>query len=55
VRNGVRVLVQPSSLRIFPDQAYADVGAEIREDLAESSVICGVKEVPPHKLIPERT
>jgi saccharopine dehydrogenase (NAD+, L-lysine-forming) len=43
---GIRVAVQPSSLRAFPDQDYADVGAEVREDLSDCPVVFGVKEMP---------
>ena len=54
-RNGIRVLVQPSSMRFFPDDAYRAAGAEVMEDIAEASVIVGVKEVPVPELIPDRT
>jgi saccharopine dehydrogenase (NAD+, L-lysine-forming) len=43
---GIRVAVQPSSLRAFPDQDYAEVGAEVREDLSDCPVVFGVKEMP---------
>ncbi|UCG43892.1 MAG: hypothetical protein JSU73_04555 [candidate division WOR-3 bacterium] len=43
---GIRVAVQPSSLRAFPDKGYADVGAEVREDLSDCPVVFGVKEMP---------
>lgn len=42
----IRILVQPSSQRVFPDAAYRDAGAVVREDLSPCSVILGVKEVP---------
>ena len=32
---GVEVLVQPSSLRIFPDEAYAEAGATVTEDISQ--------------------
>ena len=42
-RNGTRVVVQPSNVRICTDQEYKDAGAEISEDLSECNVILGVK------------
>ncbi|MCK4304645.1 MAG: hypothetical protein KAY24_10450 [Candidatus Eisenbacteria sp.] len=47
--HGLRFHVQPSNtppIRVFPDQAYKDAGAEIREDLYECDLILGVKEMP---------
>ncbi len=49
---GYRFVVQPSPIRIFPDQEYVRVGAEVKEDLSECDVILGVKEIPPAKLLP---
>ncbi len=55
MEQGVRVLVQPSTRRIFPDEAYVEAGATVQEDLSEASVILAVKEVPIAVLIPNRT
>ena len=52
VASGIRVLVQPSSLRIFTDAEFAAAGAAITEDLTEASTILGVKEFPPSSLLP---
>lgn len=52
---GVKVLVQPSKIRIFSDDEYKKVGAIIKEDLSEADVIFGVKEVPPEKILPNKT
>jgi alpha-aminoadipic semialdehyde synthase len=52
---GIKVLVQPSEIRIFNDQEYAQNGAEISEDLSKASFIFGVKEIPPEKILPEKT
>lgn len=46
VNNGIEVFLQPSSIRIFSDQEYIDVGATISEDLSSCSVILAVKEIP---------
>lgn len=43
---GIKAIVQPSTLRVFPDQEYIDAGAEINEDLGKASVILAVKEIP---------
>jgi alpha-aminoadipic semialdehyde synthase len=50
VAAGVRVLVQPSNIRVYPDAAYAEAGAEVTEDLAPAGTVLAVKEVPPHLL-----
>jgi hypothetical protein len=55
VAQGFKVIVQPSTRRIFPDVAYAEAGAVIQEDLTEASVVLAVKEVPIGVLIPNRT
>lgn len=52
---GIKVLVQPSDIRIFSDKEYEDAGAVISEDLSQSEIIFGVKEVPPEKILPEKT
>jgi len=52
---GIQFLVQPSEIRIFKDEEYAQAGAEISEDLSKAEFIFGVKEIPPEKLLPEKT
>ena len=47
--------MQRSNLRIFPDDAYSDVGAELTEDLSPADVILAVKEVPIPLILPNRT
>jgi len=44
--------VQPSELRVFPDNEYAAAGAEIHDDIAPCGLVLGVKEIPPEKLLP---
>ncbi|KAI8847219.1 Saccharopine dehydrogenase-domain-containing protein [Chytridium lagenaria] len=41
---GVKVIVQPSTKRVIPDEKYLEVGAEVKEDLSEADIIVGVKE-----------
>ena len=55
IDDGMKVVVQPSSIRAFSDEEYVEAGATIREDLSEASTIVAVKEVPIDCLIPERT
>ncbi len=43
---GIRTILQPSRLRIFPDDDYRKVGAEISEDLGAADTIFAVKEIP---------
>lgn len=45
-RHGISALVQPSDLRIYPDEAFEQNGAEIKEDLSEAGTIFAVKEIP---------
>jgi len=45
-RHDIRIMVQPSSHRIFPDKDFVRAGAEMKMDLGEVSVIFGVKEIP---------
>ena len=51
---GIRVILQPSTFRIFSDSDYTSVGAEINEDLSEALIILGVKEVLPKNFWPDR-
>ena len=48
----VQVVVQPSPIRAYSDQAYLDEGITLREDLSECDIILGVKEVNIEDLIP---
>eukprot|EP00052_Salpingoeca_macrocollata_P021812 m.187847 g.187847 ORF g.187847 m.187847 type:complete len:908 (-) comp21632_c0_seq1:68-2791(-) len=55
VRRGIKVVVQPSTMRFFTNEEYVKAGAVLQEDISVASVILGVKEVPIDLLIPERT
>lgn len=55
VKQGIKVIVQPSNRRAYPMQAYLQAGAIIQEDISEASVIFGVKQVPIDALIPGKT
>jgi alpha-aminoadipic semialdehyde synthase len=46
VEDGVPVVLQPSEIRAFSDDAYREAGAEINEDLSGCPVVLAVKEIP---------
>ncbi len=46
VRQGVQVVVQPSTIRIFKDDEYRSVGAAVHENLSDCRVVFAVKEIP---------
>ena len=50
VEQGVRVVVQPSTIRAFDDDAYRRAGAIVQEDLSQENAVLAVKEIP-HSLI----
>lgn len=52
---GVKVIVQPSEIRVYNDEEFKKAGAEINEDLSQADIIFGVKEIPPEKLLPDKT
>ena len=51
----LEAVVEPSPIRIFPDQAYADKNMTLSDDLSDCDVLIGVKEVPLEDLIPNKT
>lgn len=53
--HGVAVWVQPSSIRVFPEQAYVEAGITVREDLSPCPVVFAVKEIPAHFFVPGHT
>lgn len=55
VAKGLKVIVQPSTRRVFTDEEYREAGAVVQEDLSECATIAGVKEVPIDLLLPNRT
>ncbi|MCK4426995.1 MAG: hypothetical protein KAW16_00775, partial [candidate division Zixibacteria bacterium] len=53
--HSVEVWLQPSPIRIFSDEEYLKVGAKIAEDLSPCPVVLGVKEIPLHFFLPNKT
>lgn len=51
VNQGIRVLVEPSKIRIYQDHEYIQAGAELSEDLSACDLILGVKEIPLDRII----
>lgn len=54
IYDNVEVVVQPSPVRAYKDQEYADLGIEVNEDLSSCDWILGVKEVNISDLIPNK-
>ncbi len=51
----LKILVQPSKNRCFKDEDYSKSGAKIEEDISQSDIIFGIKEVEISKLIENKT
>ncbi len=51
----IKISVQSSSTRCFPDKEYQLAGIEVKEDISECDVLFGIKEVPADQLIPNKT
>lgn len=45
-RREVDIWVQPSKIRIFPDERYRQAGATVGDDLGPCPIIIGIKEMP---------
>ncbi len=48
-------MVEPSPIRAFADEAYAEAGATVQADLAPAKVILAIKEIPLELLQPGKT
>lgn len=46
VGQGIAVRIQPSAVRVFGDEEYAEAGAQVQEDLSGCAVVFGIKEFP---------
>lgn len=51
----VKILVQPSETRCFPDSDYMAAGIEMQDDLSSCNILLGIKEVPVEQLIAGKT
>lgn len=52
---GLKVLVEPAANRVFSEEEYRRAGAVITQDLRESNIIFGIKEIPKENLAPRQT
>lgn len=52
---GIRVVVQKSPDRCYSDAEYERAGVPVLDDVRESNVLLGIKEVPVDQLLPEKT
>ncbi len=50
-----RVIVQHSDSRCYTDSEYIKAGVEVKEDISECDILLGIKEVPIHMLIQDKT
>ncbi len=53
--SNMKVLVQPSPIRVFDEEQYDTAGAIIEEDLSSAEVILAVKEIPTNLLEESKT
>ncbi len=51
----IQIIVQSSAHRCFSDREYLSAGIEVREDITDSDILLGIKEVPIEQLIPGKT
>ncbi|XP_068660381.1 alpha-aminoadipic semialdehyde synthase isoform X2 [Aristolochia californica] len=49
-----RIIVQPSTKRIYHDAQYEDVGCEVSEDLSECGFIVGIKQPKLDMVLPDK-
>ncbi|KMT03434.1 hypothetical protein BVRB_8g191190 [Beta vulgaris subsp. vulgaris] len=49
-----RIIVQPSTKRIYHDALYEEVGCEVSEDLTDCGLIVGVKQPKLEMILPDR-
>lgn len=51
----VELLIQPSDVRCIANREYEEKGLKLQEDLSGCDILLGIKEVPIHQLIPNKT
>ena len=54
VKEGFKVLVQPSTRRAYSMTEYKLNGAVLTEDISEADLIFGVKVIPPELILPNK-
>ncbi|MGN6648007.1 MAG: NAD(P)-dependent oxidoreductase [Cytophaga sp.] len=51
----VKIVVQPSDVRCITNKEYLAAGIPLQEDMSDCDILLGIKEVPIHQLIPDKT
>ena len=51
----IKISVQPSKKRCFRDEEYSKAGAKLDEDITNSNIIFGIKEIDISKIIEDKT
>ena len=51
----IKISVQPSKKRCFKDEEYSKAGAKLDEDITNSNIIFGIKEIDISKIIEDKT
>ncbi|HUQ97122.1 MAG TPA: NAD(P)-dependent oxidoreductase [Chitinophagaceae bacterium] len=51
----IKIIVQHSPIRCFKDREYEQSGIEVATDVSACSILLGIKEVPPEKLLSGKT
>lgn len=51
----IRITVQNSEKRCYPDKEYLQAGVEVKEDLSDCNLLLGIKEVPIDMLLEGKT
>lgn len=54
-QKGIDLVVQSSPIRCFKDEEYANLGVPVVDEISDCEVLLGVKEVPIHQLIADKT
>jgi alanine dehydrogenase len=51
----ISLVVESSPIRRFTDEEYSAAGIVVSQDISDADIMIGVKEVPDHSLIPNKT
>jgi alpha-aminoadipic semialdehyde synthase len=52
---GIKIFIQPSSIRVFSDESFKKAGANVQEDISHCPVVFAVKEIPIDFFSPNKT
>jgi alpha-aminoadipic semialdehyde synthase len=54
-KHGIETIVQPSSIRVYPNESYEKIGAKVQDDLSKCKTIFAIKEIPIDFFEPKKT